>query len=46
MSIKTIAKMIDKLNYPIIVLNIAVIATTFYKQGRLDAIKELEKKKD
>jgi hypothetical protein len=45
MSIKSIAKMIDKLNYPIIVLNIAVIATAFYKQGKLDGVKEYEKSK-
>ena len=43
MTIRTIAKLIDKLNYPIIVLNIAVIATAFYKQGKLDAAKEIEK---
>lgn len=43
--IKFVAKMIDKLNYPIILLNIAVIATTFYKQGQIDAAKEIEKAK-
>lgn len=46
MPIKYIAKMIDKLNYPIILLNIAVIATAFYKQGKIDGVKEFEKKKD
>lgn len=46
MSIKRLAKLIDKLNYPIILLNAAVIATAFYKQGKKDALKELEKEKN
>ena len=46
MPIKFIAKMIDKMNYPIVLLNIAVIATAFYKQGKLDAAKELKKEKN
>lgn len=44
--IKFVAKMIDKLNYPIILLNIAVIGAAFYKQGKLDAAKELKKEEN
>ena len=39
--IKTVAKMVDKLRVPIIVMNLLVIGATFYKQGKLDAIAEL-----
>ena len=39
--IKTVAKMVDKMRVPIIVMNLLVIGATFYKQGKLDAIAEL-----
>ena len=42
MPIKFIAKMIEKMNYPLIVLNIAAIGAAFYKQGQLDALKEIK----
>lgn len=42
--IKFVAKMIDKMSYPIIILNIAAIGAAFYKQGQMDALKELKTK--
>lgn len=39
--IKTVAKMVDKMRVPIIVMNLLVIGAAFYKQGKVDAIAEL-----
>ena len=43
---KYIAKVADKLFAPIIILNIAAIASVFYNRGKLDAMVELEAMKE
>lgn len=39
--IKFVSKMMDKLFVPLIVLNVAAVASMFYNRGKMDAIVEL-----
>lgn len=39
--IKTVSNVVEKLRVPIIIINLAVIAAAFYKQGKIDAIAEI-----
>lgn len=39
--IKTVSNIVEKMRLPIIVMNLLVIGAAFYKQGKLDAITEL-----
>lgn len=40
--VKFVAKVMDKLLVPIVILNIAAIGSVFYTQGKLDAMKDIE----
>ena len=40
--IKTVTKMVDKMRLPIIVMNLLAIGAAFYKQGKIDAIAEID----
>jgi len=39
--IKFVSKVVDKMTLPLVIMNIAAIGAMFYKQGKLDAISEL-----
>lgn len=38
-------KLADKMMIPLVIINIAAIGSVFYKQGKLDAIAEIESAK-
>lgn len=39
--IKTVSNLVEKMRVPIMVINLLVISSAFYKQGKIDAIAEL-----
>ena len=39
--IKTVANVVEKMRVPIIIINLLTIGAAFYKQGHMDALKEI-----
>ena len=39
--IKTVSNIVEKMRLPIVIINLLAIGAAFYKQGKLDAITEL-----
>ena len=39
--IKTVSNIVEKMRLPILIINLAAIGAAFYKQGKLDAIAEI-----